>query len=135
MSEPLKLIELDIKTDERGSLTFAQAGDQIPFIPMRLFTLFGIANGSVRGNHAHKEQHQYVLMMHGSAEMEVDDGQYVRRFRLERPNQALYLPPLHWLIIRNFSADAVCAVLSSGIYDADDYIADRDEFRQATRSQ
>lgn len=132
METPYKLIDLPVRTDARGSLSFAQVPDQIPFVPSRIFFLYGMQNGATRGDHAHRAQHQFLMMLHGSADIEIDDGTTSRKITLSRPSQALFVPPLLWLRLR-FPGDAVCAVLASGVYDEADYIRDHSEFAELTR--
>ncbi len=123
-----RIIELRAVVDERGSLSFAQSPDDIPFQPKRIFMLYGIKAGESRGHHAHREQHQYLIMMHGRARVEIDDGAEKFVVDLSRPSQALHIPPMLWLRLDNFSSDAVCAVLASDVYTESDYIRDYNAF-------
>lgn len=129
-----RLIDLSKITDTRGSLSFAQAPDQIPFMPARIFMLYDMPPGAERGGHAHHEQHQYVMMMHGGVTVEVDDGTTRTLVTLKSPAQALYVPPMLWLRL-TFSENAACAVLASGPYDEADYIRNYDEFLSLTKAE
>lgn len=132
MSTRHRIIDLPTVPDERGLLSFAQMPEKLPFPPERIFILYGMKPGGARGDHAHREQHQYLIMMHGSAAIEVDDGLTQTSVRLTSPAQALYIPPMLWLRMNEFSDGAVCAVLASGIYDESDYIRSYDEFQKLT---
>jgi mannose-6-phosphate isomerase-like protein (cupin superfamily) len=123
-----RLCELPERTDARGVLTFAQQDDQIPFAVKRFFALHDLPPGADRGGHAHREQHQFLVMLAGSATVTVDDGKARTEVRLDRPNLALYVPPLLWLDLSGFTAGAVCLVLASDVYAESDYIRDRETF-------
>jgi len=129
MSRPqYTLMDLPERADARGALMFAQQGHQVPFPVKRMFAIYKVAEGSSRGGHAHREQHQFLMMVAGSAAITIDDGQTSSRVVLDRPNMALYVPPMLWLDLDDFSQDAVCVVLVSDLYSEADYIRDRDTF-------
>jgi hypothetical protein len=128
-----RLIELPERLDARGALTFAQQGDQIPFPVQRFFALYGLPPGASRGGHAHRAQHQFLVMLAGSAAITVDDGRTRTAVLLDRPNLALHAPPLLWLELDQFSSGAVCMVLTSDLYAESDYIRDRAEFLELTK--
>src|SRR6185312_16425208 len=129
MSRPsYRLIELPERADARGALIFAQEGDHIPFPVKRFFALYRVAPGASRGGHAHRAQHQLLAMLAGAATVIVDDGKTRTPLRLDRPSLALHAPPMLWLDLEDFSADAVCMVLTSDVYSESDYIRDRAEF-------
>lgn len=114
--------------DARGPLIFAQQDDHVPFPIKRFFVIHHVAPGGTRGAHAHRAQHQFLVMLAGKAAVTVDDGIIRSRIVLDRATQALYAPPLLWLELSDFSPDAVCMVLASGAYSESDYIRDRAEF-------
>jgi dTDP-4-dehydrorhamnose 3,5-epimerase-like enzyme len=123
-----RLIELPEFSDARGALTFAQEGEHVPFSVKRFFALYGLRAGAQRGGHAHRLQHQFLVMLAGAATVTLDDGQSRRQVRLDRPNLGLHVPPMLWLELGDFSEDAVCMVLASDLYFESDYIRDRAEF-------
>jgi dTDP-4-dehydrorhamnose 3,5-epimerase-like enzyme len=127
-----RLIQLPEHVDARGALTFGQEGDQIPFSVRRFFTVYDIVPGASRGNHAHRKQHQLLIMMSGAASVMVDDGQERVTVRLERPSQALHAPPMLWLELGDFTPGAACMVLASDIYRESDYVRDWQEFLRLT---
>jgi dTDP-4-dehydrorhamnose 3,5-epimerase-like enzyme len=122
------MIELPERADARGVLTFAQEGDHIPFAVKRFFAIYGVAEGASRGAHAHRTQHQFLVMLSGKSVITVDDGADRAAVVLDRPCLALYAPPMLWLELDGFSTNAVCMVLTSDIYSERDYIRDRAEF-------
>src|SRR5688572_18956011 len=113
--------------DSRGTLMFAER-ERLPFRVERIFALYGMAQGVGRGGHAHRAQHQLVLMLHGSCLAAANNGVARQEFVLERPNQALHVPPMVWLDLEQFTEGAACIVLASGLYDEADYIRDRQAF-------
>jgi hypothetical protein len=131
---PFRLIELPERADPRGALTFAQQGDHIPFAVKRFFALYGVAAGANRGGHAHRAQHQFLVMLAGATTVTVDDGKNRTPVRLDRPNLALHAPPMLWLDLDSFSPDAVCMVLTSDVYAESDYIRDRAEFLKLAKT-
>jgi hypothetical protein len=127
-----RMIELPEHADARGALTFAQQGDHIPFAVKRFFAIYGVAEGGSRGAHAHRTQHQFLVMLSGKSVVTVDDGASRTAVVLDRPCLALYAPPMLWLELSGFSAGAACMVLVSDIYLESDYIRDRAEFLRLT---
>jgi dTDP-4-dehydrorhamnose 3,5-epimerase-like enzyme len=123
-----RLIRLPVIGDVCAKLTFAQENTHIPFVPRRLFTIYAVAPGAERGFHAHREQHQFLMMMNGACTVIIDDGRNRNTVRLDSPSEALYVPSMLWLELGQFAESAVCSVLVSGPYDESDYIRDRTEF-------
>lgn len=128
-----RLVELPEIGDATGYVLIAQAEAQVPFDIRRLFVLHRLPKGGSRGHHAHRAQHQFLIMLAGSCEVVIDDGATRTTLGLDDPARALYLPPMLWLELGGFSAGAICAVLTSGDYDPADYIRDRAEFEALTR--
>lgn len=126
------LIPLPQRKDDRGTLVFGQDSDNLPFPVRRFFTLSGIAPGAGRGGHAHRQQHQLLIMVAGSARVIVDNGHSRTAVALDRPDLALHVPPMLWLDLENFSSGSVCLVLASDLYDESDYIRGRNEFLRLT---
>ena len=123
-----RLIELPKISDPRGNLTFVEGGNHIPFDIKRVYYLYDVPGGSDRGSHAHRNQHQFVIAMSGSFDIVLDDGDRQRRFHLNRSYYGLYICPMMWRTLDNFSSGGVCMVLASAFYDPADYIRDHDEF-------
>jgi hypothetical protein len=127
-----ELIELPLRSDKRGNLVFAQEGDHVPFSVKRIFYIYDIPSGASRAGHAHRAQHQLLIMVSGSCQVRVDDGTDTASVVLDSPRLALHAPPLIWLDIGAFTGGSVCLVLTSGIYDEGDYVRDYREFGQLT---
>lgn len=123
-----KLIELPKISDPRGNLSFIESGQHIPFEIRRVYYLYDVPGGSDRGSHAHKSLHQFIVAMSGSFDVTLDDGSEKRRYHLNRSYQGLYVCPMMWRYLDNFSSGAVCMVLASAHYEVADYIRDYPEF-------
>lgn len=124
----VRLIMMPLIPDLRGSLSFAEIGQKLPFEPKRYFIVFDVKSKEVRGEHAHRQLAQFLICVKGSCAVVVDDGKNREEYRLDQPNIGLYLPPMTWGIQYKYSSDAVLLVLASDTYDPEDYIRDYDEF-------
>lgn len=115
--------------DIRGSLTVGEFEKSVPFPVKRYFIVFDVPSAETRGEHAHKECHQFLICVSGSVNVVADDGRVRKEFVLDRPDAGLHLPPLTWGIQYKYSPDAVLLVFASHYYDANDYIRDYEEFQ------
>lgn len=122
------IIELPRINDPRGNLTFIEARRQIPFDISRVYYLYDVPGGSERGGHAHKALHQLIIAMSGSFDIHLDDGFDKKTIHMNRSYNGLYVCPMIWREIDNFSSGAVCMVLASDYYDEQDYYRDYDSF-------
>lgn len=129
--EDCRVIDLPKIEDARGNLTFIENSNHIPFDISRVYYLYDVPGGSDRGAHAHKNLHQFMIAMAGSFDVLLDDGRNTRKFTLNRSYLGIYICPMMWRYIDNFSSGAVCMVLASAPYDETDYIRDYTAFRQA----
>jgi acetyltransferase-like isoleucine patch superfamily enzyme/dTDP-4-dehydrorhamnose 3,5-epimerase-like enzyme len=120
--------EMPLIKDMRGSLTVGEFKRRLPFIPKRYFFVFDVPSREIRGEHAHRACHQFLICARGRLSVVADDGQHRREFALDRPTIGLYLPPMVWAIQYKFSADAILIVFCSDYYDPNDYIRDYAEF-------
>ena len=120
--------KLPLIVDPRGSLSFAQTGEHLPFVPKRYFVLFDVPEGGTRGEHAHRALHQFLVCVHGACTVVVDDGHNTESITLSGPDEALHIEPLVWTTVRHHSRDTSVLVLASDVYREDDYIRRRDEF-------
>src|SRR3954447_1319631 len=122
---------LPIFADLRGSLSAGEFPQQVPFAPKRYFIVFDVPGKDVRGEHAHRRCHQFLVCLRGSVSVVVDDRKSSEEILLDRPSIGLYLPPMIWAVQYRYSADALLLVFASDPYDASDYIRDYDEFLSA----
>lgn len=123
-----KIIELPKISDPRGNLTFVESGNQIPFDIRRVYYLYDVPGGAERGGHAHKALSQLIIAMSGSFDVILDEGGEKKRFHLNRSYQGLYVCPMMWRELDNFSSGSVCMVLASNIYEESDYYRDYNEY-------
>ena len=126
-----RIIQLPKIVDSRGNLTFIEGGNHIPFDIERVYYLYDVPGGSERGGHAHKALHQLIIAMSGSFDVVLDDGREKKRFHLNRSYYGLYVCPMMWRELDNFSSGSVCMVLASNMYDEDDYYRDYVEYLAA----
>jgi len=129
--ENCRIVGLPVRGDGRGTLSFVEGSVHIPFEIRRVYYLYDVPLGQERGAHAHKRLEQFIIPISGSFDVELDDGLHRRVFTLSHPAQALYVCPMIWRDLRNFSSNAVCLVLASERYDEQDYFRDYSEFKQA----
>jgi WxcM-like protein len=128
-----KLIDLPIIQNPQGHLTFIEEERHVPFSIARVYYLYDVPGGAVRGGHAHRQLEQLIVAIGGSFDIVVDDGSERRRIHLDQPGVGLYLPRLIWRELENFSAGSFCVVLASAHYDEADYYRDYDEWAAVVR--
>ena len=126
-------IDFPIIHDPRGNLTFIEGTRHIPFEIKRVYYLYDVPGGAVRAGHAHKTLHQVLIAISGSFDVLLDDGKEQNRFHLNRSYFGLYIYPLTWRVIDNFSSGAVCLSVVSDIYDESDYYRDYSDFLRAIK--
>ena len=128
------LVDLPKMADERGALSFIEGARHIPFDIKRVYYLYHVLDKATRGSHGHKKLEQLIVPVSGSFEITLDDGRNKRTFILDRPSVGLYVCPMIWRDIKNFSHDAVCLVLASEYYSEDDYYRNYEEFIRAVNA-
>ncbi|KAF0109270.1 MAG: fdtC fdtA [Anaerolineaceae bacterium] len=129
-----RIVKLPLITDLRGDLIFGEYDKHLPFIPKRFFVISKVPTLEVRGEHAHKQQHQLLACLNGSCSVVLDNGKERNEIHLNRPDIGLYIPPMVWALQYKYSEDAVLLVLASDVYDADDYIRNYDEYMKTVAS-
>lgn len=127
------LYKLPLILDLRGSLTFAEINDSLPFMPNRIFVVLDVPSKEVRGEHAHRLCHQFLICVKGSCSVVVDNGTDRAEVLLNHPNLGLHVPPMIWATEYKYSHDAILVVLASDVYNAEDYIRDYDQFLLAVK--
>lgn len=130
------VVELDKHhSNRKGNLTVVENGKTLPFDVKRVYYLYDVPGGESRGAHAHRDLEQFIVAASGSFRVTLDDGSCKRSFILNRPYQGLYVKPGMWRDLGDFSSGAVCMVLASDVYLAEDYIRDYDEFIKFRKEQ
>lgn len=110
--------------------SFIQNSDQIPFDIQRTYWIYDVPGGMFRNGHAFRTQHEFIVALSGSFDVVLHDGVEEKRIHLSRSYYGLYVPPMTWRSIDNFSTNSVAMVLSSTLYDENDYIRDFEEFQK-----
>lgn len=130
----------ELRRHKMGAASFSRVSniedaDWLPFQFKRIYYIYDVPTGAVRGSHSHIKSQCLMVALSGSFDVLLDDGKNpVQRITLNRPYQMLHIPERLWRTMENFSGGAICMVLSSELYDADDYIRDYDEFLQHSSS-
>jgi acetyltransferase-like isoleucine patch superfamily enzyme/dTDP-4-dehydrorhamnose 3,5-epimerase-like enzyme len=128
-----RLIPIRVVDDLRGNLSVGEFMRDIPFVPKRYFTVFQVPSSNLRGEHAHFSCEQFLVCVHGSVTVSIDDGHQRSHTRLSSPARGIYVPPMVWSAQFNYSPDAVLLVFASHFYDPADYIRDYGEFLALVR--
>ena len=135
MLKDCRIIELPRISDPRGNLTFVENSRHIPFEMKRVYYLYDVPGGASRAAHGHRALHQLMIAMSGSFDVTLDDGHDKKIFHLNRSYYGLYISPMIWRDLDNFSSGSVCMVLASDVYDEADYFRDYGDFMSAVRGQ
>ena len=128
-----RLIDLPKVHDARGNLTFIEGERHVPFDIRRVFYLYDVPGGSTRAGHALRTCHQFIVSLSGAFDVVLDDGSEKQRFHLNRSHYGLYVTPLTWRELDNFSSNSVCLVLASEPFDAGGYFREYETFLAAVR--
>ena len=115
-------------SDARGALTVGEVPTEVPFSPARYFVVFGVPTVELRGEHAHKKCEQFLICLHGSCRVLLDDGTKRCEVTLDRPDMGVFMPEMIWGTQYRYSSDAVLLVFASRPYEGDDYLRTYDEF-------
>ena len=126
----LRLITIPKITDLRGNLSFVEQHTHVPFEIKRAYWIYDVPGGQERGEHAFRKGCEVIVPLSGSFSIEVYRGEERFCYELKRPHEGLYLPPLSWRKLVDFSTNATCLVLSNTGYQPDDYVWNFQEYLQ-----
>jgi hypothetical protein len=129
------IVQLPKIPNERGTLTFIESAGHIPFSIRRVYWIYDVPGGEVRGGHAYRELQEVMIALSGSFDVHISDGENRRVVHLNRSYFGLYIPKMIWRQLENFSTNAVCLILASLPYSEDDYIRRRDQFEMLRNSE
>lgn len=132
--ENCRIIDFPKIHDPRGNLTFIEGIEHVPFDIKRIYYLYDVPGGAERGGHAHKKLHQVIIAISGSFDITISDGKLSKKFHLNRSYFGLYLCPMMWRELDNFSSGSVCLVLASEVYSESDYLRNFDQYRLNPKS-
>lgn len=127
------LYTLPVIKEHRGSLIVAEFGKNLPFHAKRFFSVFEVPSDQARGQHAHKDLHQFLVCLRGECSVMVDDGSVRAEITLNTPTLGVHISPLVWATQHKFSSDALLFVAASEIYDPSSYIRDYDKYLELVR--
>jgi dTDP-4-dehydrorhamnose 3,5-epimerase-like enzyme len=130
MIKGVKIIDLPKIKDPRGNLSFFENSNQIPFDIKRTYWIYDVPGGEIRGSHALKESHEFIVALSGSFDVVLHDGEKEVKFNLNRSYYGLYVPNLLWRRVENFSTNSLALIVSSIPYNSNDYIRDFDEYKK-----
>lgn len=124
-----KIIHLPKIEDVRGNLTFLEENSHIPFQIKRVYWIYDVPGGQVRGGHAFKQQEEFIVALSGSFDIVIDDNLQNQTFSLKSSYYGLFIPKGVWRQMVNFSTNSLAMVISSTFYDADDYLYNYDKYK------
>jgi hypothetical protein len=124
-----EIITLPKVKDKRGNLSFIEGGNHIPFQIKRVYWIYDVPGGEHRGGHAFKEQSEFIVALSGSFELEIDNGNEIKTYIMNRSYYGLFVPKGLWRRMKNFSTNSLALVLASTSYDSNDYIRDYKKFK------
>ncbi len=124
----VKLINLPKISDPRGNLSFFESGNQIPFEIKRTYWIYDVPGGEIRGSHAFKESHEFIVALSGSFDVVLHDGEKEVKYSLNRSYYGLYIPNMLWRRLENFSTNSLALIVSSINFDKMDYIRNFEDF-------
>lgn len=131
----VRLIDLRVVTDMRGSLVVGEGDGALPFTPKRFFVIFDVPGKEIRGEHAHRALQQVRVCVRGSCSLVLDDGTDREEIQLSSPNRGVYIPPLVWFTEYRHSADATVLAIASETYNDTDYVRDYDAFLELVAAE
>lgn len=128
--DDVRLFELPKFIDPRGSLSFAEQNNQIPFEVNRTYWIYDVPGGESRGGHAYKSTDEFIIAISGSFDVTVDDGIKQKKFTLNRSYYGLYVPKGLWRVMDNFSSGSLALEFASTKYDRNDYLEDYGKYQE-----
>jgi hypothetical protein len=127
--------ELPKIEDPRGNLSIIEENINVPFPIKRVYWIYDVPGGQKRGGHAFKVQHEFIVALSGSFDVLIDNGEKKSKYHLNRSYFGLYIPPGIWREMEDFSTNSLAMVVSSTMYELNDYIRNYEEFRAFKRKQ
>ncbi|MFC2080829.1 FdtA/QdtA family cupin domain-containing protein [Bacteroidota bacterium] len=135
MTPAARIINLPKILDERGNLSFIEQNNHIPFEIKRVYWIYDVPGGEIRGGHAYKKLNEFIVALSGSFDVVIHNGQKELKYTLNRSYNGLFVQKLLWRRMENFSTNALCLILASDFYKEDDYLRNFNDFIKIVRSQ
>ncbi len=133
--QKVEILQLPKILDERGNLSFLESNAHVPFEIKRTFWIYDVPGGEIRGGHAFKQQKEFIIVLSGSLDVIVFDGDNEQKFSLNRSYYGLYVPSGIWRHMENFATNTLALVISSTSYDENDYIRDKNEYLKIIKNE
>ena len=114
--EGVKIIQLPKILDKRGNLSFFENSNQIPFDIKRTYWIYDVPAGELRGSHAFKKSHEFIIALSGSFDIILNDGNKEKKYSLNRSYNGVYVPNLLWRRLENCSTNSLALIVSSISY-------------------
>ncbi len=127
------IIELPKHLDIRGNLSFVEEDTHLPFKIKRVYWIYDVPGGEIRGGHAFKETQELIIALSGSFDVLLNDGEQEYKYSLNRSYKGVLVPQMMWRTLQNFSTNSLAVIISSTDYDANNYIRDFKEFKELTQ--
>lgn len=128
--DSVRIIDLPKIIDKRGNLSFFENKNQLPFDIKRTYWIYDVPGGELRGSHAFKKSHEFIIALSGSFDIVLNDGTKEVTYNLNRSYKGVYVPNLLWRSLENFSTNSLALIVSSIGYDEADYIRNFEEFKK-----
>ncbi len=125
------IIQLPKISDPRGNLSFIEEENHIPFRIKRVYWIYDVPGGEVRGGHAFRETKEFIVALSGSFDVVLHDGRQKYNFHLNRSYYGVYIPEMIWRMLENFSTNSLALIVASTTYSENDYIRNFEEFRRS----
>ena len=130
MIEKVKIIDLPKILDPRGNLSFLESNNHVPFEIKRTYWIYDVPGGEIRGSHAFKKSHEFIIALSGGFDVVLNDGKKEVKYSLNRSYYGLYVPNMLWRRVENFSTNSLALIVSSIPYDQNDYIRNFNEYKK-----
>lgn len=131
--EKVKILDLPKILDLRGNLSFLESNNHVPFEIKRTYWIYDVPGGEIRGSHAFKKSHEFIIALSGSFDVVLNDGKEDFKYSLNRSYYGLYVPNMLWRRLENFSTNSLALIVSSKPYDQNDYIRNFDEYKKLNK--
>ena len=131
----IKILDFPKIEDDRGNLSFLESSNQIPFDIERLYFIYDVPGGAIRGGHAYQELNEVIIALSGSFDVVVNDGKNEKKISLNRSYYGLYVPNGLWRELENFSTNALCLIVADKNYNEADYIRDFQDYKLFNNAQ
>ena len=129
-----QIIQFPKILDERGNLSVIEQCNQVPFEIQRVYWIYDVPGGDMRGAHAYKTLNEVIIAISGSYDVVLHDGTKEYRYQLNRSYYGLFVPKMMWRHIENFSTNSLALIVADQPYNQQEYIRDYNEFVQQKKA-